>query len=162
MAHRRVRQEERAMTSEVEMAVCEPPAVLPAQISEGARRDADTSGPRALMLAVLEGAVRCIEQGRRRRHFHARRLAAEADAWVHCDRRGWPFSSPGGHGRSAAPSTCTTRPQNSSRVIDSSSARFSLRATVRRPPGVSQMAMACEGTPPTKTTVEPTIVAGPT
>ena len=80
------------MTSEVEMAVCEPPAVLPAQISEGARRDADTSGPRALMLAVLEDAVRCIEQGRRRRHFHARRLATEADTWVCCGRRGWPFS----------------------------------------------------------------------
>ena len=80
------------MTSEVEMAVCEPPAVLPAQISEGARRDADTSGPRALMLAVLEDAVRCIEQGRRRRHFHARRLATEADTRVCCGRRGWPFS----------------------------------------------------------------------
>ena len=92
MAHRSVLQEERTMTNEVDMDACEPPAVLPAQISEGARWDADTSGPRALMLAVLEDAVRCIEQGRRRRHFHTRRLAAEADAWVRCDRRGWPFS----------------------------------------------------------------------
>src|SRR5438067_12488875 len=67
-----------------------------------------------------------------------------------------------GQGRSAAPATCTTRPQNSSRVIDSSSARSSVRTTVRRPPGVSQIAMACEGIPPTNTTVHPTITAGPT
>ena len=52
------------MTSDVEMAVCEPPAILPTQVSGGARWDADTSGPRALVLA----------------HFHARRLAAEAAA----------------------------------------------------------------------------------
>ena len=64
------------MTSDVEMTVCEPPAILPAQVSGGARWDADTSGPRALVLA----------------HFHARRLAAEAAAWVRCDRREWPFS----------------------------------------------------------------------
>jgi hypothetical protein len=58
-----------------------------------------------------------------------------------------------GHGRRAAPATCTTRPQNSSRVIDSSNARSSLRTTVRRPPGVSQMAMAWEGAPAAKTAV---------
>jgi len=56
------------------------------------RWDADTSGPRALMLAVLEDAVRCIEQGRWRRQFFVRRLAAEAEAWVRCERREWPFS----------------------------------------------------------------------
>jgi hypothetical protein len=44
------------------------------------------------MLAVLEDAVRCIEEGRWRQRFHTRRLAAEAEAWVRCDRREWPFS----------------------------------------------------------------------
>jgi len=63
---------------------CDPSAVLPRQISGG--------GPRALMLAVLEDAVRCIEAGRRRRHFYTRRLAAEAEAWVRCEQRDWPFS----------------------------------------------------------------------
>jgi hypothetical protein len=58
----------------------------------GVRWNGDTSGPRALMLAVLEDAVQCIEPGRRRRRFHARRLAAEAEAWVRSDRRDWPFS----------------------------------------------------------------------
>jgi len=63
---------------------CDPSAVLPRQISGG--------GPRALMLAVLEDAIRCIEEGRRRRHFYTRRLAAEAEAWVRCEQRDWPFS----------------------------------------------------------------------
>jgi hypothetical protein len=44
------------------------------------------------MLAVLEDAVRCIEEGRWRSHFRARRLASEAEAWVRCERREWPFS----------------------------------------------------------------------
>ncbi len=80
------------MTSEFDMAPCEPSALLPAQMAGGMRWDADTSGPRALMLAVLEDAVRCIEQGRWRRQFFVRRLAAEAEAWVRCERREWPFS----------------------------------------------------------------------
>src|SRR5262249_21335135 len=63
-----------------------------AQMCVGFRWNGETSGPRALMLAVLEDAVQCIEQGRRCRRFHARRLAAEAEAWVRCNRRDWPFS----------------------------------------------------------------------
>ena len=80
------------MTSDFEMAPCEPSAVLQTQMSEGARWNADTSGPRALMLAVLEDAVRCIEEGHRRSHSRAHRLAAEAEAWVRCERQEWPFS----------------------------------------------------------------------
>jgi len=80
------------MTSDFEMAPCEPSAVLQTQMSEGARWNADTSGPRALMLAVLEDAVRCIEEGHWRSHSRARRLAAEAEAWVRCERQEWPFS----------------------------------------------------------------------
>jgi hypothetical protein len=71
---------------------CEPSAVLPAQMSSGVRWDGDTSGPRALMIAVLEDAVRCIEEGRRCRRFGTRRLAAQAEAWVRCEQRDWPFS----------------------------------------------------------------------
>src|SRR5262245_1471521 len=66
--------------------------IVPAQMAVGARCDGDTSGARALMLAVLEDALRCIEHGRRRRTFHARRLAADAEAWVRSDRRDWPFA----------------------------------------------------------------------
>jgi hypothetical protein len=82
------------MTRDFEPMSGGPGAVLPAQISEGVRFDADTSGPRALMLAVLEDAVRCIENGRWQRRFGARRLAAEAAAWVRCDRADWPFAFP--------------------------------------------------------------------
>src|SRR2546430_4213914 len=80
------------MTSEFELMPCEPEAVLPTQVSGGARWDGDMSGPRALMLAVLEDAVQCIEEGRWQRRFRTRRLAAEAQAWVWCDRADWPFS----------------------------------------------------------------------
>ena len=80
------------MTSDFEMAPCEPSVVVRAQMFGGARWDCDTSGPRALMLAVLEDAVRCIEEGRWQRRFRTRRLAAEAQAWVWCDRADWPFS----------------------------------------------------------------------
>ena len=80
------------MTRDFERTPSGPDAVLPAQVSEGVRWDADTSGPRALMLAVLEDAVRCIENGRRQRRFGMRRLATEAEAWVRCDRADWPFS----------------------------------------------------------------------
>jgi len=80
------------MTSDFELMPWVPDAVLPAQVSGGVRWDADTSGPRALMLAVLVDAVRCIENGRWQRRFGTRRLAAEAEAWVRCDRADWPFS----------------------------------------------------------------------
>ena len=70
------------MTSDFEMAPCGPSPVLPVQMFWGPRWDGDTSGPRALMLAVLEDAVRCLEEGRRRSNYRARRLAAEAEAWV--------------------------------------------------------------------------------
>jgi hypothetical protein len=80
------------MIPELDLEPCESAAVVPAQLSGGVRWDADTSGPRALILAVLEDAVRCIERGRWRRHFRARRLAAEAQTWVRSDDRTYPFS----------------------------------------------------------------------
>ena len=80
------------MMPDLEFDPYEPAAVLPAQMSAGVRWDADTSGPRALMLAILVDALRCIEQGSRRTHFCARRLAAEAEAWVRSDDRAYPFS----------------------------------------------------------------------
>ena len=80
------------MIAELDTTSCDMSGILPAQMSVGVRWNGDTSGPRALMLAVLEDAVRCIEQGRRRRGFRARRLGAEAEAWVRSDSRAWPFS----------------------------------------------------------------------
>ena len=80
------------MNNEFELAVFAPEVILPAQMTWGARDDGDTSGPRALMLAILEDAILCIQRGRRRRHPGTRRLAAEAETWVRSDAREWLFS----------------------------------------------------------------------
>ena len=80
------------MNDEFESALFEPMVILPSQIAGDPHGTSDTSGPIALMLAVLEEAARCIEQGRRRRHPGIRKLAAEAEAWVRCDSREWPFA----------------------------------------------------------------------
>jgi len=80
------------MTLEFELESFDPAAALPAHMPQGVRWDADMCGPRALMLAVLEDAVQCIGRGRWRRRFCARRLAAEAEAWVRSDDRTYPFS----------------------------------------------------------------------
>lgn len=80
------------MNDELESAPFEPVVILPSQMSVDAPWGSDTSGPIALMLAVLEEAARCIERGRQRHHSRTRKLAAEAAAWVRCDSREWPFA----------------------------------------------------------------------
>ena len=80
------------MNNDFDKALFEPELILPAQMTAGARVDADTSGARALMLAILEDAMLCIERGRQRRHRRTRRLAAEAETWVRSDCREWLFS----------------------------------------------------------------------
>jgi hypothetical protein len=56
------------MNDAFDSALFEPVVILPSQISVDAQWVSDTSGPIALMLAVLEEAARCIERGRQRRH----------------------------------------------------------------------------------------------
>ena len=80
------------MNNDLDVTLFEPEVVLPAQISWGARCDGTISGARALMIAVLEDAILCIERGRRRRHPTTRQLAAEAETWVRSDCREWLFS----------------------------------------------------------------------
>lgn len=80
------------MNNDSDMTLFEPEVVLPAQMTGGARIDGDTSGARALMLAILEDAMLCIERGRGRRHPRTRQLAAEAETWVRSDCREWLFS----------------------------------------------------------------------
>jgi hypothetical protein len=87
-----LREAERTLIGEFDVTSSDASGLLPAQTSVGVRWDADTSGPLALMLAILADAVQCIEQGRRRRGFRARRLAADAEAWVRSNRRDWPFA----------------------------------------------------------------------
>jgi len=80
------------LNDDFESAILEPVVILPSQLAVEAQWLEDMSGPVALMLAVLEEAARCIERGRRRRHSGARKLAAEAEAWVRSDSREWPFA----------------------------------------------------------------------
>jgi hypothetical protein len=79
------------MSSEDAMGLFAPEVVLPVQMSWGGRGDGDISGARALMLAILEDALRCIQRGRRRRHKINRQLA-EAEAWVREESREWLFA----------------------------------------------------------------------
>src|SRR6185369_3997518 len=69
-------------------------AVMPGQIPGGQRIDADVSGERALMLAVLEDAASCIIRARRQRRlrYAIRVLAADATSWVLAEDHAWPFS----------------------------------------------------------------------
>jgi hypothetical protein len=75
--------------NEFESALFEPAVILPSQCGD-TQCGSDASGPIALMLAVLEEAAACIERGRQRRGL--RKLAAEAEAWMRCDSREWPFA----------------------------------------------------------------------
>jgi len=80
------------MNNDFDRALFEPELIPSAQMTGGARDDGDASGARALMLAILEDAARCIERGRRRRHPRTRQLGAEAETWVRSDCREWLFS----------------------------------------------------------------------
>ena len=64
-----------------------PEQFLPTQLAPP-RHDSLISGEKALMLAVLEDAVRCL--GRRSRSDA--RLAREAEAWIRANDPHWPFS----------------------------------------------------------------------
>ena len=80
------------MSKQFDLAVFEPEVILPEQMSGDALGYADTSGPRALMRAILTDALLCIERGRHRRHWQTRRLAADAEKWMRSDSREWLFS----------------------------------------------------------------------
>ena len=64
-----------------------PEQFLPTQIAPP-RRDSLICGEKALMLAVLEDAIRCLES----RSRSAARLAREAEAWLRSTDQRWPFS----------------------------------------------------------------------
>src|SRR5262245_12325648 len=64
-----------------------PEQYLPTQVAP-ARRDSLICGEKALMLAVLEDAVRCLDARTR----SGRRQACEAERWVRAKDAEWPFS----------------------------------------------------------------------
>jgi hypothetical protein len=68
----------------------EPECLLPEQLEE-ARFGIRATGERALMLAVLEDAIRCFQEHRRDTRAKPGRLAREAEEWI-TDESDWPFS----------------------------------------------------------------------
>ena len=64
-----------------------PEQFLPTQLAPP-RRDSLVCGEKALMLAVLEDAIRCLD----RRSRSGVRLAREAQAWIRANDSRWPFS----------------------------------------------------------------------
>ncbi len=80
------------MEDDLRSGLFEPWVLLPSQVAADAQAGRAAFGPIALMLAVLEDAIRCSERGRRSRHAHIRKVAAEAEAWMRSDSREWPFA----------------------------------------------------------------------
>lgn len=64
-----------------------PEQLLPTQLAMP-RRDSLICGEKALVLAVLEDAIRCLE----RRSRAGVRSAREAEAWIRANDTRWPFS----------------------------------------------------------------------
>lgn len=64
-----------------------PELFLPEQL-ESPRADSLISGERALMLAILEDAIRCAQASGTGRQ----RMARDAQAWMRSRDRRWPFS----------------------------------------------------------------------
>ena len=69
-----------------------PDIVLPEQFFEGARRDSQASGEKALMLAVLEDGIRCFQEHLRNPRSNPRLLSQQAEAWIRAVDYEWPFS----------------------------------------------------------------------
>jgi hypothetical protein len=67
-----------------------PESLRPVQFAP-ARCAIGATGERALMLAVLEDAIRCLQEHRRGARAEPRRLAREAEAWIRSDAE-HPFS----------------------------------------------------------------------
>lgn len=67
-----------------------PAAVLPEQFCDP--HSGVHSGIRALMLAILEDALCCLQTQSTARSRRTQRLAREAEEWILSDDHRWPFS----------------------------------------------------------------------
>ena len=69
-----------------------PDVILPQQFFEGPRGDSDFSPEKALMLAVLEDAIRCFQEYFRTTRARPRMLSRQAERWIRTRDWNWPFS----------------------------------------------------------------------
>ena len=69
-----------------------PDVILPQQFFEGPRGDSDFSPEKALMLAILEDAIRCFQEYFRTTRARPRMLSRQAERWIRTRDWNWPFS----------------------------------------------------------------------
>ena len=69
-----------------------PDVILPQQFFEGPRCDSDFSPEKALMLAILEDAIRCFQEYFRTTRARPRMLSRQAERWIRTRDWNWPFS----------------------------------------------------------------------
>src|SRR6187397_2447950 len=69
-----------------------PDVILPQQFFDGPRGDSDFSPEKALMLAVLEDAIRCFQEYFRTTRARPRMLSRQAERWIRTRDWNWPFS----------------------------------------------------------------------
>lgn len=69
-----------------------PDVILPQQFFEGPRGDSDFSPEKALMLAILEDAIRCFQEYFRTTRARPRMLSRQAEQWIRTRDWDWPFS----------------------------------------------------------------------
>jgi len=69
-----------------------PDVILPQQFFDGPRNDSDFSPEKALMLAVLEDAIRCFQEYFRTTRARPRMLSRQAERWIRTRDWNWPFS----------------------------------------------------------------------
>lgn len=75
-----------------EHAIFVPETLLPEQFLARSRYDSQRSPEKALMLAVLEDAIRCFQGLLRHRRNNPRALAREAEQWIRTVGDPWPCS----------------------------------------------------------------------
>lgn len=69
-----------------------PDVILPQQFFDGPRGDSDFSPEKALMLAILEDAIRCFQEYFRTTRARPRMLSRQAERWIRTRDWNWPFS----------------------------------------------------------------------
>ncbi len=69
-----------------------PDVILPQQFFDGPRGDSDFSPEKALMLAILEDAIRCFQEYFRTTRARPRMLSRQAERWIRMRDWNWPFS----------------------------------------------------------------------
>ncbi len=69
-----------------------PEAVLPEQFYQMTKGSLATTGPRALMVAILEDALLCFQKAVGASGKRSERLAREAEEWIFSEEEQWLFS----------------------------------------------------------------------